>query len=309
MEVHCHRSEEVCRVAKRLNVVDPTREITVQINGNKNKKVSIVEWEDNSLKDMTTDYAKDAVACYPPICTSKYSTALLNITNSFEEREEGEQIWLFSEYNLVKHLQFLLGGKKYNNLKEKNVSVLTNLERSNDYFLLFDTKFNSVLLMTVTDTDKASILDEVLQKSTEEMKILLSIYGRHCNAENIRFVSAIFAPNMVRQRDTESYCQYLVMDKMTTSSSDQFKAWYSEHLEFEKESSPDMKPDMKSMKAVIASTLGFSTTKPNCLPSFEKKKDVTYLQLTHDQVKIIMHPKRKKLIFGGYGSGKSVLGK
>ena len=94
--VHCHNSEEVCKVVKRLNIVDPERTITVQVNGRQKKKVSIAKWEEKCQIDLTTDYAKQPVICCPPICTSKYSAILLNIIESFENRQKGEQIWLFS---------------------------------------------------------------------------------------------------------------------------------------------------------------------------------------------------------------------
>ena len=296
--MRCHGSEETCKVFERSAIVDSNRKIIFQVNGTATECKPIQIWEEKCKEDLKIHYGNQSIVCCPPICTGKYSDLLTNITNSFKKKDK---IWFFSEYNLFNHLKLLLGNK-YNKVKKHNASVFSGHENNHDRFLLFDCKRNVVLFMHLTETEDSSSLQKVMQHATDEMKLFLSIYHRHCKG-NISFVNVILAPNI----ENKICNQCLVIDKNAITSSEKFRSWWDKNICTGTNTESDMEQD--SMTAMIACAFGFFTTKPNCYPNFQKLNDVTYLQLTYDQEQILMHQKKKKLIFGGYGSGKSILGK
>ena len=299
-----HKCAETTAAIQQLNCNPFLKGIHYRESGGVTAFLSMKDWDEKCKENYQSYFGDQRVICYPPLVPAfvTKSDVLKVMVDSLTEKSN-HQLCLFSEFRLYEHLE-LLSGSDYSNILNQ-LSIIGNTDSSKDQnqCLLFHHQDNCIFLMNFTEETDQNLLWREMDKCSDDMKVLLAICKRHLATvtEHIIFLSAIIAPNMTIGEETAIFVMIaLIIDQDSIS---RFKFWWKDKVSIH--CKPNTKKSQRVLDAIIASVYGgYTMRKINT-----RQGDLAYMQLTYQQVKVLSWTKsNKKLIFGGYGCGKSVVG-
>ena len=273
------------------------------------------------LNDITSNKEK---VIFPPKKHQNllYETLAQKLIDHLEIEEEN--IYLFTHYHLVGHVQFHISNSEMYRklLKDLRISSDQELQSNDNRMLLFNMNYNLMLNIRITQSMDTVDIDEEIKKGQSDLKLLLFLNERFIKSASVKFMNIVLSPNISIDVN-QSICKECIrLDKnILNSEKDEFRAWWKKHI-IPKSNSKDI-CSKDSFKQVVSSVFGFMGTKQinikDCgrfpmlrrydeLEGDEHEEIINFI-FTYEQSRLIKHPGLKKIVFGGYGAGKSLVGK
>ena len=183
----------------------------------------------------------------------------------------------------------------------------------------FDSKNKLVINIRFTESTDISAIQEEEMKGRSDLKLLLFLNHRLIKSTGATLINLVISPN-ISLSDDDLYCRScLFLDQNGLATIDDFTRWWEKYILVN-----SIEENTDCFMQIICSIIGFmSTTRQTDIgvcPNFPSTNDsrsnagdehqnIINLFLTYQQSRILHDPALKKIVFGGYGAGKSLIGK
>ena len=295
------------------------------ISGGKTKnRMSLKEWDKICENNFERYYRQQEKLIFPP---KKHQNLLHEMLAQklidYLEIEEGS-IYLFMHYDTVSHVKFHISNSEMYRklLKDLLISSDQELQSNGNRMLLFNVKYNLMLNIRITESmDTVDIRKEEMNGQAD-LKLLLFLNQRFIKSTSIKLMNIVLSPN-ISLDDNQSIChECIILDKIILNAGKYvFRRWWKTHI-IRKSSSKDI-CSKDSFTQIVSSVFGFIGTKQIIIKDCarfpmlkrhdkiegDEHEEIINFIFTYKQSRVINHPALKKIVFGGYGAGKSLIGK
>ena len=216
---------------------------------------------------------------------------------------------IITQYNSLEHLKFL--GYSLEDVQNKlGLSCLINQsEHGDDSAVVFLNDLNVVINLRHTLADDISDIHQELIKCKEELLLLLLVNRDSAFSSNICFVNIIAAPNFAENgtvfQNENTFNS--VIGKNVLENENSFDYWFNNiFIPYISKVSVRETEDSAFMD-MISATFTFMATIRIDVPTLVENTDkqIRSLLFSNEQLRAINTSGNKKIIIGGYGSGKS----
>ena len=307
----------------KLKLLKQNDKISYISCGSTKNTMTLNEWDDACVKYFQRYYEPHKKINFPPqknenSCQEKLAQKLLENLES----QEGH-ICLFKRYDLVHHIRLHIGcAETYHKLlKDLLIPFDQDWECNDNRMLLFNVKHNLMLNIRITESTDIDSIHEEERRGQSDLKLLLFLNQRFIKSTGVTLANIVLSPN-ISLGDGQNYCKNcLIIDQIILNSDREiFRRWWKTHI------IPKLKPQINitdGFTQIISAVFGFMGTRQvninDCgdFPKFrrdntmegDEHEEITNLMFTFDQSRVINDPALKKIVFGGFGVGKSLVGK
>ena len=222
---------------------------------------------------------------------------------------------------MLSHVRLHLQCKKtYKSLlDELLITMDEELKDSNNRMLLFDSKNKLIINIRFTESTDIYAIQKEEVKGRSDLKLLLFLNHRLIKSIGATLINLVISPNIYLS-DDDSYCRScLFLDQSGLATIDAFTRWWEKYVPVN-----SIEENTDCFMQIICSILGFMSitrqidigdfpkfpnTSDNCSNTEDEHQNIINLFLTYEQSRILHDPALKKIVFGGYGAGKSLIGK
>ena len=264
-----------------------------------NMIIKLTEWE-RECKSYFNRYFK-----YVNVITGPSDVDMIMNTLTEACSEKNGRGFVFKNYNIAKHLEFL-GYKKHlakigTTLNKSVISYLAYIQQKNLIFLCEK-------MMNGCDVTKC------VKNITNYVEYFITLYNKKLQGTGVRVIGLLIRKGELVEKLVKCKFCYLfsppceVFESLTT-----FYYWldvistYGDWWDF-----ADSKKESKLLLDIAAEIYCFMAMQENCLPSLtdnlSQQFKQTYLLYTPQQLELLFSKKRHVIIQGSYGSGKSIVG-
>ena len=297
-------------------------------------KVTVGEWHEISLGFMNCNFQihskqpLNQIIHFPPAYLHKGGLhgKCESISSMFVKclESDGDQCGLVAVgYDVKKHVEFL--GYSKTDLDKVQLQIPEDQE---NHILVYYSLSSINLIMNVRVTEGTDLEAIYIAQSecNEELKAIALIYDSLLKENEMILCGVVAAPNIDLQKQEMSTfpCQKcvsinLILSEQELSSTDHLQSWWGHFIErinediVEKyDSFNENKLESKDLFYSVGSQiLAIMSAVSTYLPSLHGKTDekICTILLNKEQLHAINDAKKKKIIRGAYGSGKSIVGK
>ena len=218
---------------------------------------------------------------------------------------------VITQYNLSDDVQFL----NYTlcdvlrNLSQTNFHDYS--KRYNDFAVVIISYLNLIIMIRHTQADDINTIESELKMCKEDLLLFLFVNKETALNSNICFLNIVAAPNFIH---TEKNVKELnpfssVIGKTILTSEDDFRFWWNNiFLSYITHFIQVENYDNCEFVDMISSTFTHMAMRldvPTLMNDTEQR--IRSLLLSNQQLHAISSPCNKKIIIGGFGSGKSVV--
>ena len=281
------------------------------------KKFSRKQWKEKERKYTTTFFCttednsilKEAIL-FPPNQNTGIAKLGSNIKRLISNKYNGSTA-IITQYNALEHLNFL--GYSLEDVENKLglSSLINQSERWDDSAVVFLNDLNVVIKLRYTLTDDISDIEQELVKCKEDLLLFLLVNRDSALSSNICFVNLIAAPNFAENGTVfQSENTFnSVIGKNVLENENKFDDWFNNiFIPYTQKKSVNESDDSAFMD-MISATFTFMATTRIDIPTLVENTDeqIRSLLLSNEQLRAINTSGNKKIIIGGYGSGKSLV--
>ncbi|XP_057292394.1 uncharacterized protein LOC130621106 isoform X1 [Hydractinia symbiolongicarpus] len=211
-----------------------------------------------------------------------------------------------THYDCMAHLCFL--GYKASDIHKMSCSHYQC--DCKDRILVYNFRYNAIINVRYTEKTKLDDVLKQLKQGDEELRLFCLLHKSLIMDSNICIINSVAAPNLKGSVDDE--IGRLILSKKALSSSKEVEKWIKSHIHYwpSRKKIPEQKKKDVFMK-ILQSILGFMSTRelPN-VPRLQADvhEKINMVMLTAEQLRILHSEESKKIILGGYGSGKTFVG-
>ena len=281
--------------------------------------------KETSIREIATDYLKrnfyhlNQVICFPSLRIDKEintrSVSQLFIELFTKKLKDGIRAVL-SDYDLYQHATLL-------NFNPQGY----NMQKSSNRVLIFYSKLNLILIVRVASSDS---INEECKNCSSDVKYFISV-NRPVIEEKTVTILGVVACTSVERKDLKKTLtlqfsskfklyDVLFICKDDLESYETLNNWwrlkfveYCSHKISQKDRNDESvrQADEATFKLIIGLTLLIIAKCDENLPTLESdtQKQIKTMILNAEQMNAIDDKELKKIITGGFGSGKSVVGK
>ena len=320
-----HSSRNYCQ-----NLVTDTVKYPLSPGAGQTKDATFKEWRIMCGKFFNRNYGnmikQERVLLFPPGYFHHSDALSKTISSWFVECLKLDKFYglVALGYDANKHLDIV----EYD--KEDLAPVHLQLAKTcEDRILVYSPVFNLVLNVRVTEGTDLKAVQSAEMKCNEDLKAFAIIYGSVLKDHGLVLFSITAAPNISSTDDEqrkilpflygEGSSFNLLLTERELLNEKTLKSWWENVLRKEMQKLFDCDSDLQQSEKekselfcqisseVIASMSAVSTSLPSLCGGIHEQ--LSTLLLNEKQVEAINDPSKKKILKGGYGTGKSIVGK
>ena len=269
--------------------------------GKKGKEVIRLNDWDKECKSYFSRYYKTSKTIFGPSDADMIMDTLSGICNDNNGRG-----FVFKNYNIVKHLEFLGYNKGF--LERKFGAALSNGIIS---YLSYIKQQNLILICK--KIMKGQKTNEYVKNIAVLVKCFLSLYNRDLQLTGATVIGVVIREEQAVENQVEcNFCDLLSPSYKVFESLTSCKYWLKSFEKFVDFENPE--DGNTSLNDIAAEILCFMAVQswgkvlPNLTKRIPEQLKQTYLLLTPQQIKVLISDAKHVIIQGSYGSGKSILG-
>ena len=255
--------------------------------------------EDNSI-------LKESIL-FPPNQNTDIAKLASNIKRLVSNKYNGSAA-IITQYNALEHLKFL----RYSSEDVGNKLGLSSLsEHWDDSAIVFLNDLNVVINLRYTLADDISDIKQELIKCKEDLLLFLLVNRDSALSSNICFVNVIAAPNF-EENGTVFQSENAfnsIIGKSNLENYINFENWWNNIFipDIQKVGLHETKDS--AFMDMISATFTFMATTRIDVPTLVENTDqqIRSILFSNEQLRAINTSANKKIIIGGYGSGKSIV--
>ena len=269
--------------------------------GKKGKEViRLIDWN-RECKSYFSRYYKTSKTIFGPSNADMIMDTLSEICNDNDGRG-----FVFKDYNIVKHLDFLGYNKAF---LEKKIG--TGLSNGIISYLSYIKQQNLILICK--KIMKGQKTNEYLKNIAVLVKYFLSLYNRDLQVTGATVIGVVIKEDQAGKNQVEcNFCDLLSPSYKVFESLTSCKYWLKSFEKFvDFENPEDGNISLNNIAAEILCFMAvqsWSKVLPNLTKKIPEQLKQTYLLLTPQQMKVLISDAKHVIIQGSYGSGKSILG-
>ena len=278
-------------------------------NGKDIDSITVDEWDvrcrnyfDRNIRDMKKNIF--------PNCINPNSKEEMIAKSLFESLDwKGDDVWLFTHYNLVNHVNLFLGSGDIIDtlLEELSIFNIQDLEPCHNRMIFIHNELNHVVNLRLTLSNKLSSIYKEEENLQSDLKLLQFLNRRHFKQDSPAFTNVIVAPNINLDSDLHSppaLCWIIgpeiLHNRVKTDN------WLNTNIFNHQRKTHSENSAMCMVKELFKFETVIQRYNPR---ASDKKLRSTNLFLTAEQHEIILDPALKKIIAGAHGTGKTLCGK
>ena len=298
-------NEDRKTLMENVTFVFRDEEKKIEIHGGAGKRgmqiVKVSQWK-TKCKSYYNRYYKTSKIVLVPSNKDMIMNTLSILCNDISSRG-----FVFKNYNIIKHLEFLGYDKAALKAKlgaaptSKNISYFAYIEKKN-------------VMLICEKVSKSSNICNSLKNITSMVKHFLTLYDSEIQESGVTIIGMLIRQNEEQEELVEcSFCHlfsplYNFFESPTTfktfwSSIETYEGWWD---------LANTKKQKKLFDNLVAEILCFMAVQEKGLPTLTDDKSQqfkqTYFLYTPQQMDIHFSDAKHVIIQGSYGSGKSVLG-
>ena len=298
-------NEDRKTLMENVTFVFRDEEKKIEIHGGAGKRgmqiVKVSQWK-TKCKSYYNRYYKTSKIVLVPSNKDMIMNTLSILCNDISSRG-----FVFKNYNIIKHLEFLGCDKAALKAKlgaaptSKNISYFAYIEKKN-------------VMLICEKVSKSSNICNSLKNITSMVKHFLTLYDSEIQESGVTIIGMLIRQNEEQEELVEcSFCHlfsplYNFFESPTTfktfwSSIETYEGWWD---------LANTKKQKKLFDNLVAEILCFMAVQEKGLPTLTDDKSQqfkqTYFLYTPQQMDIHFSDAKHVIIQGSYGSGKSVLG-
>ena len=258
---------------------------------------------------------------FPPIYLDFKHDLTKEIAMEFHEclSSTGSRGVILCGYNSLSHSDFLL----------QSSSSKNNRNYSNR-LLLINTSLNTIVNVRITKSNNPDQVREEWKSCSDDITEFIGLHNKYLNNSKTVLISVVAAPNIEQDLGSNvffedvcyscEYCNKLTLTKkeLGRENRQHLKQWFKDVLPNyisqlrSQHNMEQVPPETKEPCSLIAGQIiGYMASIPNQVPPLSGNihTQLQNVQLNNDQINAYLCPKKKKIIKGCYGSGKSIIGK
>ena len=283
------------------------------------KKFSRKQWKEKERHYATTYFCttednsilKEAIL-FPPNQNTGIAKLSSNIKRLISNKYNGSTA-IITQYNALEHLNFL--GYSLEDVQNKLglSSLINQSERWDDSAVVFLNDLNVVINLRYTLADDIRNIEQELIKCKEDLLLFLLVNRDSALSSNICFVNVIAAPNFAENGtvfQSENTFNSVIGKTVLEKENENFDDWFNNIFipYIQKNVGISITEDSAFMD-MISATFTFMATTRIDVPTLVENTDeqIRSLLLSNEQLRAINTSDNKKIIIGGYGSGKSLV--
>ena len=226
---------------------------------------------------------------------------------------------ILCSYDSLAHADFLLKSREVN--KDRNYD---------NRLLLINTTLNAVLNMRVTASKNDDLVREEWKSCSNDIDEFIELHNKYLNKSKTVLISVVVAPNSEGDSDNSKclgdiscFCEHcnkwtLTKRELGGENRQGLKFWCKDVLpkrimQLRSQHSMENPPSENAEPCgqLAGQIIGYMASIPSQVPplSGDIHTQIQNVQLNSHQINAYLCPKRKKIIKGCYGSGKSIIGK
>ena len=226
---------------------------------------------------------------------------------------------ILCSYDSLAHADFLLKSRQVN--KDRNYD---------NRLLLINTNLNAVVNMRVTGSKNADLVREEWKNCSNDIDEFIELHNKYLNKSKTVLISVVVAPNAEADLDDSKlfgdiscFCEHcnkwtLTKRELGGEKRQGFKHWCKDilpkqimQLRSEHGMENAQSDNAEPCRQLAGQIMGYMASIPSQVPplSGDIHIQIQNVQLNSHQINAYLCPKRKKIIKGCYGSGKSIIGK
>ena len=235
-----------------------------------------------------------------------------NIKRSVSNKYNGSTA-IITQYNALEHLQFL--GYSLEDLGNKLglSSSIYHSEHWDDSAFVFLNDLNVVINLRYTLAEDISGIKQELIKCKEDLLLFLFINRDSALSSNICFVNIIGAPKFEENgtlfQSENTFNSVIGKNIFPISNDNNFEDWWNNIFIPYIQKVGIYETEDSAFMDMISATFTFMATARIDVPTLVENTDeqIRSLLLSNEQLQAINTSGNKKIIIGGYGSGKSLV--
>ncbi|XP_057297566.1 uncharacterized protein LOC130628605 [Hydractinia symbiolongicarpus] len=292
-------------IEKIQNVVEPSANIEYISNGGEHRTtVTREKWYRLCWKYLRVYFslknAKHIIEAiqFPPYRKgNKISELAYLLKNALMEKEK---VGVITNYNTDDHLEFL---------KKDRMSNLRNYQKR--ILVIYP---NPVIFFNIRYTESESLcdLEDEIMAGEDDIKSLLLLNKGLLRDQKNYFVNIIAAPNMDDGKNSLPCGECHILHKCDVSNVKQLKDYFTKILLRLLQDVKNTDRSNSTFMKVLSNIFGFLATRKTIrshVPAINANpvKQIQSLMLNTEQLQILYSDEKKKIIFGNFGSGKSLI--
>ena len=298
-------NEDRKTLMENVTIIFRNEEKKIEIHGGAGKRgmkiVKVAQWK-TKCKSYYNRYYKTSKIVSVPSDRDMIMNTLSLLCNNIRSRG-----FVFKNYNIVKHLEFLGYDKAALKAKlgaaptSKNISYFAYIEKKN-------------VMLICEKVSKSSNICNSLKNITSMVKYFLTLYDSEIQESGVTIIGILIRENEEQEELVEcSFCHLFSPLHKFFESPATFKIWWSSIETYEGWwNLANTKKQNNLFDNLVAEILCFMAVQEKGLPTLTDDKSQqfrqTYFLYTPQQMDIHFSDAKHVIIQGSYGSGKSVLG-
>ena len=295
--------------------------ITYLSGGQSKNTITLKEWDTRCMEYFNTYYSQYKKLIFPQMTYNKNPLYLMTEKLLTSLDDEDGPFYIFSRYDLINHVRMHIGNDEEYNKLLKHILIDSDeeMKRCDNRMLLFIPKQNMVVNIRTTVDNDSNAVQEEENIGKCDLKLILFLFQRLIKCSGITLMNVILAPNLSTKNDCMSCDKCHVIDRELFSNIDELTKWWKHKINaVMNQTNANNEIRDSSIHQIIATTFGFAGTRQinvndASIPKFSADNTSTHanvvnLLLTSAQSRAIDDPSPMKIVFGGYGAGKSVVG-
>ena len=275
------------------------------------------DWKDKERKYAKTYFCtkednsmlKESIL-FPPNQNTGIAKLASNIKGLVSNKYNGSAA-IITQYNALEHLKFLGYSLEDVGNKLDLSSSIYHSEHWDDSAFVFLNDLNVVINLRYTLADDIIDIKQELIKCKEDLLLFLFVNRDSALSSNICFVNIIAAPNFEENGtvfQSESTFNSVIGKKILQNDIN-FEYWWNNMFipDIQKVGLHETKDS--AFMDMISATFTFMATTRIDVPTLDENTDqqIRSILFSNEQLRAINTSGNKKIIIGGYGSGKSLV--
>ena len=276
------------------------------------------DWKDKERKYAKTYFCtkednsilKESIL-FPPNQNTGIAKLASNIKRSVSNKYNGSAA-IITQYNALEHLNFLGYSLEDVGNKLGLSSLIYHSEHWDDSAFVFLHDLNVVINLRYTLADDISDIKQELIKCKEDLLLFLLINRDSALSSNICFVNIIAAPNFEENgtvfQSENTFNSIIGKNKLDNENN--FEDWWNNiFIPYIQKEVRLYETEDSAFMDMISATFTFMATTRIDVPTLVENTDkqIRSILLSNEQLQAINASGNKKIIIGGYGSGKSIV--
>ena len=275
------------------------------------------QWKNKELKYAKTYFCtkeensilKESIL-FPPNQNTGIAKLASNIKKAVSNKYNGSAATI-TQYNALEHLQFLGYSLEDVGNKLDLSNLIYDSKHWDDSGFVFLNDLNVVINLRYTLADDISDIKQELIKCKEDLLLFLLVNRDSALSSNICFVNIIAAPKFEENGTVfQSENNFnSVINKHIMENEISFEKWWNNIFIPDIQKAGLHETEDSAFMDMISATFTFMATTRIDVPTLIENTDeqIRSLLLSNEQLQAINTSGNKKIIIGGYGSGKSIV--